>query len=78
MRPTVDRVLELLRRTGLPTAAPRIGAQRALELMGMDKKVLEGRIRLVLLRGLGQAVVSGDYPPEALHETLRAHFEVAA
>ena len=74
----VDRVLELLRRTGLPTAAPRIGAQRALELMGMDKKVLDGRIRLVLLRGLGQAVVTGDYPPEALHETLRAHFEVAA
>ena len=43
-------------------AAPHIGVRRALELMGMDKKVLEGRIRLVLLRRLGQAFITGDYP----------------
>ena len=46
----------------------------ARELMGMDKKVLDGRIRLVLLRELGQADVVGDYPSEALDATLRAHF----
>jgi 3-dehydroquinate synthase len=67
-----------LRRAGLPTAAPPIGAARALELMGMDKKVLQGRIRLVLLRRLGAGIVSGDYPAEALQATLRGHFEVAA
>ena len=43
--------------------------------MGMDKKVLDGRIRLVLLRELGQADVVGDYPSEALDATLRAHFD---
>ena len=42
--------------------------------MGMDKKVLAGRIRLVLLARLGEGVVSGDYPAQALHETLAAHF----
>jgi 3-dehydroquinate synthase len=72
--PDVARVLALLRRAGLPLAAPPIGAGRARELMGMDKKVLAGRIRLVLMRRLGDGLVSGEYPPEALDETLRAHF----
>jgi len=74
----VTRVRTLLERIGLPSKAPAIGAGRALELMGMDKKVLAGRIRLVLLRRLGEGVVSGDFPPAALEETLGAHFEARA
>ena len=70
----VERVRELLRRAGLPVTAPRIGAGRALELMAMDKKVLAGRIRLVLLARIGEGVVSGDYPAEALQQTLSTHF----
>jgi 3-dehydroquinate synthase len=54
--------------------APRIGADRALQLMGMDKKVLEGKLRLVLLRELGKADVVGDYSKAALEATLREHF----
>jgi 3-dehydroquinate synthase len=72
--PEVGRVRDLLQRAGLPVVAPLIGASRAFDLMGMDKKVLAGRIRLVLLRRLGAGVVSGDYPPEALQATLAAHF----
>jgi 3-dehydroquinate synthase len=74
----VVRVRELLRRAGLLLAAPAIGATRAHELMGMDKKVLQGRIRLVLLSQLGTGVVTGDYPAAALQETLHSHFEAAA
>jgi len=74
----VERVRALLVRTGLPVEAPRIGAARALDLMGMDKKVLQGRIRLVLLRSLGAGVVTGDYAIAALQATLRDHFEAAA
>jgi 3-dehydroquinate synthase len=70
----VERTIELLRRFGLPVNAPRIGVDRAYELMGMDKKVLKGQIRLVLLRKLGQADVVGDYPRQALLDTLQAHF----
>jgi len=72
------RVRELLVRAGLPVTAPPIGAARALDLMGMDKKVLAGRIRLVLLAPLGAGVVSGDYPADALRATLAAHFGEAA
>ena len=74
----VERVRALLARAGLPVAAPRIGAVRALELMGMDKKVLAGRLRLVLMRSLGEGVVEGDYPADALRATLAAHFGAAA
>jgi len=74
----VARVTSLLARAGLPVVAPPIGAGRALALMGLDKKVLAGRIRLVLLRRLGEGVVSGDYPAEALEATLAVHFGEAA
>jgi 3-dehydroquinate synthase len=74
----VERVRGLLARAGLPLAAPPIGAARALALMGMDKKVLAGRIRLVLVRRPGEGVVCGDYPAEALADTLAAHFGSAA
>jgi 3-dehydroquinate synthase len=72
----VERLRELLDRAGLPTQPPAIGAEKARELMGMDKKVLAGKIRLVLLRRLGEGVVSGDYPADALSATL-GRFEVA-
>ena len=72
--PEVRRVRDLLQRAGLPVVAPAIGASRAFDLMGMDKKVLAGRIRLVLLRQLGEGIVSTDYPAEALQATLAEHF----
>ena len=60
------RAVQLLERLRLPVKAPRIGAERARELMGMDKKVIGGRIRLILLRQLGQAeVVSEEVQPDA-------------
>ncbi len=68
------RIRDLLARTGLPTAPPRIGAAQALELMRMDKKVLAGRVRLVLLTRLGDAVVTADYAEDALKATLGGYF----
>ncbi|HEX2493135.1 MAG TPA: 3-dehydroquinate synthase [Steroidobacter sp.] len=70
-----DRAIELVKRFELPTAAPKISARRAQELMGLDKKVLGGRIRLVLLRTLGEALITSDYPDEALNDALHAHFD---
>jgi 3-dehydroquinate synthase len=67
------RVRDLLAAAGLPTEAPRIGAERALELMRMDKKVLAGNIRLVLLEKLGRAVVLASYSQDALMATLQEH-----
>lgn len=63
----------LVRRAGLPVRPPAgLDAARFLELMGHDKKVLAGRLRLVLLRGLGHAVVTADFDEGALRQTLDA------
>lgn len=70
-----ERATKLLKITGLPIDAPKIGAERALQLMGMDKKVLAGQLRLVLLRRLGDAVVTADYPADALQATLQHGFD---
>ncbi|HEY1725274.1 MAG TPA: 3-dehydroquinate synthase [Steroidobacteraceae bacterium] len=70
----VTRLRTLLQQAGLPVEAPRIGAQRALDYMRVDKKVQSGRVRLVLLSGLGKAMVTSDYPDAALRDTLAAHF----
>jgi 3-dehydroquinate synthase len=64
------RIRDLLMRAGLPTEAPRIGVSRALELMQMDKKVLSGTMRLVLLEKLGRAVLTGAYGQPMLDATL--------
>jgi 3-dehydroquinate synthase len=69
-----NRVRDVLARAGLPTEAPRIGAARALELMHMDKKVLAGTVRLVLLEKLGRAIVTADYSRSALDATLEEYF----
>ena len=45
-----------------------------LRLMAVDKKVLDGQLRLVLLRALGDATVTADYDSEALNDTLRKDY----
>ena len=69
-RAVEERVRTLVERAGLPTEAPKIGVARALELMRMDKKVLAGKVRLVLLEKLGRAVVIDQYPQDLLEATL--------
>lgn len=69
-----ERLHALLVRAGLPVEAPPIGAARARDLMRIDKKVQGGRVRLVLLEGLGRARLSADYPDALLQETLTAWF----
>ena len=68
------RIRGLLQRAGLPTQMPRIGAARVFELMQMDKKVLAGNVRLVLLEQLGQAVFTSKYARKDLDAVLAEHF----
>jgi 3-dehydroquinate synthase len=43
-----------------------------MELMGIDKKVEGGKIRFILLRGLGAAFLTADVPKSALSSALAA------
>ena len=56
----VGRVRVLLKRAGLPVIGPDLGAARYLELMSLDKKVIAGNLRLVLLKALGEAATVSD------------------
>ena len=57
----------------LPTRAPGdLGADRMLELMAVDKKIKDGKLRLVLLNAIGEAELDGDFDTQALKETLEA------
>lgn len=66
----VRRIHALLTKAKLPLDAPRLGAAKYLDLMQMDKKVADGKIRLVLQQGIGKSVITSDYDAEKLKETL--------
>jgi 3-dehydroquinate synthase len=68
----VERVERVLQAFGLRTDVRPLAATTVAENMKIDKKVAAGRIRLVLLKGIGKSVVTGDYDDAALRETLRA------
>ncbi|MEQ1879658.1 MAG: 3-dehydroquinate synthase [Burkholderiales bacterium] len=66
----VERVSALIERARLPSRAPDLGVRRYLELMSHDKKVEDGRVRLVLLKALGKAFVTSDYGDADLEKVL--------
>jgi len=74
----VQRIVALFRKARLPTASPSLGAARYLELMGTDKKVEHGRLRLVLLERLGSAFVTADFPQDALESVLEGSLDAHA
>lgn len=70
-----DRGIRLMQAAGLPVVPPpSMTPDDFLEHMAVDKKVIAGRLRLVLLKQLGVAVVTGDFPREILDATLRADY----
>jgi 3-dehydroquinate synthase len=66
----VARVKALLIKADLPTDAPKLGVETYLNLMQLDKKVADGKIRLILQKGIGSAVITSDYDADKLMETL--------
>lgn len=72
----VRMIRSLLDAAGLPVRLPAgLDREDFLQLMASDKKVAEGRLRLVLLRALGEAVVTADFPPEVLTVVIDAFID---
>ncbi len=71
----VRRGCALLERAKLPVAPPAgMTAEAFTQHMAVDKKVLDGQLRLILLKGLGEACVTADFSREALQATLQARY----
>lgn len=71
----VARTQALLVSAGLPVRLPKeLTPTRLLELMLGDKKNINSKLRLVLLKTIGQAVVTEDVPQDKLQQTLMAYW----
>ena len=67
------RAKALLQRAGLPVVPPaEISVADYMRLMAFDKKVVGGKIRFILMRGLGQAVIESGIDAALLEQTLEA------
>jgi 3-dehydroquinate synthase len=67
----VERIGAIFKRAKLPIYPPNeLSNEQFMHYMAGDKKVQAGKVRLVLLKSIGQAYISGDYPAELLQKTL--------
>lgn len=67
----VNRIKELLVLCGLPISPPKeMSSQVFLELMSVDKKVLDGTLRFVLLQSIGKAIVTSDIKQDILLKVM--------
>ncbi|MBI5781763.1 MAG: 3-dehydroquinate synthase [Rhodocyclales bacterium] len=66
------RIEGLLIRAGLPVRGPGLPVDEMLHWMAGDKKVSGGCLRLVLLQGIGRALVTAEVPPALLRAAIEA------
>ena len=66
----IKRMTSIFQAANLPITPPALGVDKYLDLMGLDKKVENGKIRLILLQGIGKSVITSDYDTNLLRETL--------
>ena len=66
----MERQQQLIAQCGLPSAWPKLDPEAVLKTLQGDKKVLDGQLRLVLLRGMGEAVVTAEFTADALRQCL--------
>ena len=65
----------MIEQARLPVNAPaELSVERFVELMSVDKKVIDGVLRLVLLKNIGHAVITNDYTQDQLVEAIRSSY----
>ena len=64
------RIVALLTKLRMPSGYPHSDPEGVLAAMRVDKKAKAGRLRFVLLREVGQAVISDQVPEEVLREEV--------
>jgi len=71
-RDDAARVKALIERAGLPVRGPALPVEKYLELMQVDKKAAGGKLRFILLDGLGRAVLRGNLAADLVRESIAA------
>lgn len=66
-----QRTISLLEKCALPVHSPaEMSIEQYMNAMAIDKKTVNGTIKFVLLEALGKAIVTSNYDPELLDQTL--------
>jgi 3-dehydroquinate synthase len=58
-----QRIVGVIRKAGLPVGGMTLDVKQVVDAMIYDKKVAAGKVRFVLLDGIGRAVIRDDVPP---------------
>lgn len=66
----VSRIKSIFKKAKLEQVPPSLGVDKYLDLMALDKKVQNGKLRLVLQQGIGKSVITADYDAEKLKKVL--------
>jgi 3-dehydroquinate synthase len=66
----IIRLEKSIDKAGLPTQMPDMDKEAVFEAMQHDKKVLQDRIRFVLLKSIGSAFISDEVDPTLVEEVL--------
>jgi len=75
----VHRIKNLIDSANLPVTPPKkMNVQQFIGLMAVDKKVIDGRLRLILMKALGNAVIAEGVDSESIEMVLKRVLEAAA
>ena len=66
----LERTKNIIQRAQLPIKCPQIPLDEFMAYMAHDKKVLNGQLRLVLMKALGQAVITKDFDVELMQQAI--------
>ena len=66
----VSRLSHVIEQAGLPLKMPNLGIDKLTEAMKHDKKVLNDRIRFVLLKSIGEAIITDKVSMPLIEEIL--------
>ena len=69
------RTKNIIQRANLPIVCPQIPLDDFLAYMAHDKKVLNGQLRLVLMRAVGQAIITKTFDVELMKQAILANQE---
>ena len=73
----VHRIDNIIDHARLPTRAPsNMDIDTFLKYMSVDKKVEAGAIRFVLLKAIGEALITADYDHDLLVQTINDHHAI--
>ena len=66
----LERTKKIIHRANLPIKCPQIPLDDFLAYMSHDKKVLNGQLRLVLMKKLGQAIITKEFDVELMKQAI--------